>query len=185
MLKSISPNGVRRIKTILLCLFCIVLTLILLLPRKEAVSVKYTGLAWGENHSNPVTITLDGICYRHLIGSRDYFEGKIDVSGHTWRSVQHPDTEITDPILRIEKSNGFFGLHDVYLIDTRNILPGLFREQAQQNHLVFFINDDFRSIYAFSSTWENHPHQPYYEIVAPANSIVEATQIRDKYYSFH
>ena len=171
-------------KALLLCLFCISLALILFLPRKEAVSVEYTGLEWAENNSTPVTITLEGICYRHLFSSMDYFEGTIDISGHTWRSVQHPDTEIINPVLRIEKSNGFFGPNDVYLVDTRNTLPGLFQEQSQQKHLVLFINDDFRRIYARSSIWENHPHQPYYEIIAPANSIAEASRIRDEYFSF-
>ena len=160
------------------------LVLILLLPRKEAVSVKYTGLAWGEDHSAPVTITLDGICYRYLISSRDYFEGTIDVSGHTWRSVQHPDTEITDPILCIKKSNGFFGANDIYLRDTRNTLPGLFQEQSLQNHLVLFINDNFDKIYALSSAWENHPHQTHYEIIAPAASVEDAKQLRNEHFSF-
>lgn len=171
-------------KILFFCLFCIMLVLILLLPRKEAVSVKYTGLAWGEDHSAPVTITLDGICYRYLISSRDYFEGTIDVSGHTWRSVQHPDTEITDPILCIKKSNGFFGANDIYLRDTRNTLPGLFQEQSLQNHLVLFINDNFDKIYALSSAWENHPHQTHYEIIAPAASVEDAKQLRNEHFSF-
>lgn len=176
------PTTTRKIS--LFCLFCIMLVLILFLPRKEAISVEYTGLKWVENDSAPVTITLDGICYRYLISSKDYFEGTIDVSGHTWRSVQHPNTEIISPVLRIEKSNGFFGSNDIYLSDTRNMLPGLFQEQSQQNHLVLFINDNFQLIYACSSIWENHPHQPYYEIIAPANSIAEASRIRDEYFSF-